>query len=125
MNTCLYRPRAKLRYVPAFTNGYRSILVQFDFPIGIGGLVEQNAAHRKRFLAEKGVDERLDGLRHCEFPYHRDAQQIPLSMFGVAKVYPKLLHHLFGEAIGNNCKPVFFNTRQVLGHGMSLPQRDG
>ena len=86
MNTCLYRPRAKLRDVPAFTNGDRSILVPDDFPIGIGGLVEQDAAHRKRFLTKKGVDEGLDGLRYCEFPYHGDAQQIPLSMVGVAKV---------------------------------------
>lgn len=122
LNPCLDRPRPKLRYFPSFANRDRSILVPYNFPISIWSLVKQDAPHRKRFLAEKGVDEWLDDSGRCEFAHPREGQQVSLSVFLVAKVYGKMLHHLLGEAVGNDCKALLFNTLRWFSHGIRLSQ---
>ena len=110
LNPCLDRPRTKVRYVLSVANRDGPILVPHDFPIGIGGLVKQDAAHRKRFFAEKTVDQCLECFRCGEFAHHRDAQQVSLSVFVIAKVSTKIIYHLFREATGNDCKALLFNT---------------
>ena len=85
-DTSLDRPRAKLCHVLSLTHCNRAILVPNDLPIGIGSLVEQDAAYSEAFLAEYGDNELLDGFRNRQFAYYRNVQQISLSVLRVVKV---------------------------------------
>jgi hypothetical protein len=84
-NTRLDGPRAEVRHLLSLTNGYRSILVPYNFPIRVGRLVKQDAAYRETCVAENGTDELFYGFRRCYFSHYRNTQQIPLSVLGIAK----------------------------------------
>jgi len=93
-NTRFDRPRAEVRRLLSFTNSDNSILVPYNFPVRVGRLVKQDAAYRKTFATENGTNELFYGFGRCNFAHYRKAQQIPLSVLGVAKFGAKMFHHL-------------------------------
>jgi len=81
-----------------------------DFPIRVWCLVKQDAAHRKAFFAETRRHELFNGFRNCYLAHYWNAQQIPLCVFGIAKMGAEMFHHLLSEALGDNCKPALFDA---------------
>src|SRR5882672_8035741 len=70
VNALLYRPRAEVWDIFSHSNRNGFVLVPNYFPIGVGGLVEQDAANDKAFLPEYGGSELLDRFRYRQFAHH-------------------------------------------------------